>query len=376
MRIYLQPIKTAMLVFPFLAFAILIPFMIYQYRRYGSVSKFRSFIIYTFIFYLMSAFFLVILPLPDRSTVHTTTREMMQLQPGRFIRDFMQHTKFVWGDISTLKAGLVQGVFTQPVFNIVMVIPFGIYGRYYFNWSFKKTLCLSFLLSLFFEVTQLTGLYGYYPGPYRLFDVDDLFLNTLGGVIGFAIAPMMTFFFPKRAALDLESFEKSTHVSYIRRGVALLIDTTIIQIIASILIIALRTIQVTAIPDFVLKVLLFMIYYFVLLYAMSGQTLGMKLVKIKVISEKESLRGWQILVRTGLFYVLVYQAVPIISYLYQSFFNVDLTDGIQALIYLLIFGVYYLVMGIHFLVTIFTHDKRLFYERISRTHMDSTFHNE
>ena len=31
----------------------------------------------------------------------------------------------------------------------------------------------SFLLSLFFEVTQLTGLYFLYPGSYRLFDVDD-----------------------------------------------------------------------------------------------------------------------------------------------------------------------------------------------------------
>ena len=78
-------------------------------------------------------------------------------------------------------------IVNQVFYNILLTLPFGIYLRYYFNCSFKKTFFCTFLLTLFFELTQLSGLYGIYPRPYRLFDVDDLFLNTLGGIIGYAI---------------------------------------------------------------------------------------------------------------------------------------------------------------------------------------------
>ena len=53
-----------------------------------------------------------------------------------------------------------------------------------------KTMIASFCLSLFFELTQLSGLYFIYPRPYRLFDVNDLVTNTLGGIIGFVVTPL------------------------------------------------------------------------------------------------------------------------------------------------------------------------------------------
>lgn len=90
----------------------------------------------------------------------------------------------------------------QPLFNIVLTIPFGVYLRYFFKIDFKKTILFSFALSLFFELTQLSGLYGIYPRPYRLFDVDDFLLNTTGGLIGFAFEPLLTFVLPTRASLD------------------------------------------------------------------------------------------------------------------------------------------------------------------------------
>lgn len=44
-------------------------------------------------------------------------------------------------------------------------------------------------LSLVFELTQLSGLFGLYPRPYRLADVDDLMTNTLGGMVGYWLRP-------------------------------------------------------------------------------------------------------------------------------------------------------------------------------------------
>ena len=55
-----------------------------------------------------------------------------------------------------------------------------------------STLAIGFLVTLSFETTQLTGLWGLYEHPYRLFDVDDLMLNTLGAMIGFwTVGPAM-----------------------------------------------------------------------------------------------------------------------------------------------------------------------------------------
>ena len=114
--------------------------------------------------------------------------------------------------------------FLEPLFNILMTIPFGIYLRYYFKCGFFKTLFLSFLLSLFFELTQLSGLYFYYPRPYRLCDVNDLINNTSGGVIGYLFAPLFSFILPSRESIDDKSYEKGRVVSVLREGVALVID--------------------------------------------------------------------------------------------------------------------------------------------------------
>ena len=66
---YLVPIKAALIIFPFLALLITLPYIIYEYHHYGSVNKLRTLIIYSFILYLMTIYFLVILPLPTKEEV-------------------------------------------------------------------------------------------------------------------------------------------------------------------------------------------------------------------------------------------------------------------------------------------------------------------
>ncbi|OIO32418.1 MAG: VanZ family protein [Candidatus Yonathbacteria bacterium CG_4_10_14_3_um_filter_47_65] len=70
--------------------------------------------------------------------------------------------------------------------NIIVFIPVGILApflilkKYEFWGSFKVSLLTSFGISLAFEVIQLLTYFG-------SFDVDDLILNTFGGVLGFFI---------------------------------------------------------------------------------------------------------------------------------------------------------------------------------------------
>ena len=179
--VYIKVIYTGLLVFPFIAVVFTLPYAIYQYNRHGSVSKYRTLIIYSFILYMLIAFFMVSLPLPDRaSTVGNTWREHLNLIPFRQIWLYWHNKPF---GITTLKAYLVSMSLWQLLFNILLTLPFGVYMRYYFKLSLKRTILYSFLLSLFYETSQITALFGIYPGPYRLADVEDLICNTMGGAL-------------------------------------------------------------------------------------------------------------------------------------------------------------------------------------------------
>ena len=145
MEIYLESIKTAILLFPFLAFLITIPYLIFQYRKYGSVPLIRSVIIYTFILYLLAAYFLVILPLPTREAVAIMAPKTPQLIPFSFLADF----------IDVIKTSNNLSFFTAPIvytilFNLLLTFPFGVYLRYYFKKKWYFIIPATLGLSLFF----------------------------------------------------------------------------------------------------------------------------------------------------------------------------------------------------------------------------------
>lgn len=56
MASYIEPIRFALIVFPFLALAISSVF-IYEYRKYGTFLVTRAVILYSFVFYLLCAYF-------------------------------------------------------------------------------------------------------------------------------------------------------------------------------------------------------------------------------------------------------------------------------------------------------------------------------
>lgn len=72
----------------------------------------------------------------------------------------------------------------QVLFNVVLTIPLGMFLSYRFNLPTWKIVLISLLLSTVIEFGQFTGLFFIYNGSYRICDVDDLILNTLGGFLG------------------------------------------------------------------------------------------------------------------------------------------------------------------------------------------------
>lgn len=214
MDAYIIPIKTAILLFPIVVIIMTIPYIILQYRKYGSISFTRTIILYSFTLYLLCMYMLVILPLPSLEEVMNSTKPTMQLKPFQFIHDFFRETYLVISNPATYLPALKQNCFLQVFFNLLLFVPLGIYLKYYFRQSLPKIIICSFLLSLFFELTQLSGLYGIYPRGYRLFDVDDLFLNTIGGLLGVPFALSCLHFLPSRESIDRNAYEKGHAISY------------------------------------------------------------------------------------------------------------------------------------------------------------------
>lgn len=306
---YIEAIKTAIFIFPIIAFLFTIPFILYNYHKYGSIHWFKTLIIYTFILYLITIFFLVILPLPKVEEVLKNTGPYINLKPFKFVSDFLKETSFVLTDSKTYLNAIKEPCFYVVIFNIFMTIPFGMYLHYYFQCNFKKITIYTFLLSLFFELTQVTGLYFIYPNPYRLCDIDDLILNTLGGVIGFLIMKFFKRFLPTREKLDEEALEEGKKVSGLRRITVFFLDIIIVFILLGIIKIWFPS------TKYITFILIF-IYYIGIPIIIKNQTLAMKFLNVKMHYEKQEVRKN---IERCLFLSIYYFVIPILIIYILSF---------------------------------------------------------
>ncbi len=365
---YLIPISTAFLIFPLLAFAITIPYILYHYRKFGAIPFFRTAVVYSFVLYLLVIYFLVILPLPSIESVAKLKTPTMQLIPFQGIINIIKSflgVNSIQGILSVLRSSTVYTV----LFNLIMFMPLGIYLRYYFRSSWEKTLCLSFLLSLFFELTQLSGLYFIYPRPYRLFDVDDLIVNTLGGMIGFWIEPLFAKILPTMEELDESSYKKGKHVTFLRRAVAFTIDCFISFLLGSIF----SFFASSSISSSYLHLSSFALFFVIIPILTKGYTLGKEIVKTKMISWKDETPKWyQYLLKYGTMWFLFSGNFALQSYLSNLsptllwYYRVGI--GVTVVLQTILEFVFFFQI----IRTIFCKNGYLIYERISHLKNIST----
>ncbi|WP_062527122.1 VanZ family protein [Demequina rhizosphaerae] len=90
------------------------------------------------------------------------------------------------GDVG--EVGLVSALtgfaFLQVFLNVVLFAPFGFFLHQVTRWRIATVVAASAGTSILIELAQGTGVFGLYPCPYRLLDVDDVLVNTLGGALG------------------------------------------------------------------------------------------------------------------------------------------------------------------------------------------------
>lgn len=367
MNAYLFPIQSAILAFIVLAFAITIPYLAYKYYKQGSLPFLQGLLEGSFVFYMIAAFFLTLLPLPTHEFVDSLTTAKVQLLPFQFIRDFFRDTVLVLSDTSTYFPALKQGVVIQPLFNIIMTIPFGFYLRYYFKKSWKFTLLASLGLSLFYEVTQLTGIYGYYSRSYRLFDVDDLFLNTMGGLLGYAMTPLFGVFFPSRDSLDKSITNKAKTVTWLRRLTAYLIDTGVLSGLVSLV-----SLELLSGP--ILNSIAMWIVIAFWMASTQGSSLGLRIVGLRVVKGDGSKLTLHDTLKRNLLYAGFVHVAFIILTRGFDYLNTYAYDNVEVITFYLIlmFG-YILILFGHFLWVIVSGKKQFFYESLSKTKIESIY---
>ena len=231
MRNFVYDIQLGFLTFPLVALLLAVPYALYQYRRFGAISIWKTFVVFTFILYFLCAVSLIVFPLPaDHSAVVESARTP-QLHPFHVIDQIRETTDFSLSDRSTWGPALRSPVVYEAIFNVMFTVPLGAYLCYLFRCRWWMALLIGMATTLLFETSQLTGLFGLYAHPYRLFDVDDLILNTTGTMLGFWLMIPLAWALPSMDEVNEQARERgSSRVSLTRRALAAVVDLTVLAV--------------------------------------------------------------------------------------------------------------------------------------------------
>lgn len=305
---YITPIRAAIFVYPTIALLMVVPYAVVHYLRSGHLSFNRFVVFYLFVFYLICTLFLTLLPLPEIVPGFCSMH-------GDYTQPSFIPFHFILIELDKAMRGFSIGDlvwssrFRAAMLNIVMTIPLGFFLRYLYTFSFRSVLFTSFGLSFFFEITQLTGIYGLYPCPYRKFEVDDLILNTCGGLLGYWIAGHIPFL----PNLNEDHLPAPGEVTPVRRFLALIFDFLCIGILLGFLV----PIWPNQFPQRMLAELSVLILYFVAVPAFfQGQTPGKRIFQIRLVNlNGEPIEWYALLIRYSIFLFIPFVVSTCLAYL-------------------------------------------------------------
>ena len=308
MSVYASNITLAAMLFPLVALLITLPYLVYQYRKAGSVPWLRTLAVYSFVFYLMCAYFLVLLPLPADRTAFVPYAAVPQLEPLHFLRAFLAETDASLSDPSTWLDAVRDPYVYEAFFNVLLLVPLGMYLRYYFRRTWWQTLLIGCAVTLSFELSQLTGLWGLYEHPYRLFDVDDLLTNALGAMTGFWLTGPLMRALPDVRLVEEEARMAGLHAGAVRRALSFGLDLALSLAAAALAVLAARALGRSLDP--LAAGAAACLLCFVAVPAVSrGRTPAQGLLRLRTVRPDASPARWyQYLARYGL--LLLFATLP------------------------------------------------------------------
>ncbi|MEV7972543.1 VanZ family protein [Cellulomonas sp. NPDC089187] len=207
-----------------------LPAVVWQSRRYGRLSARRLLGTAALAVYGVALIAYTLLPLPSGDLAQWCAEHGVggvQLHPLQFIADIRRDTAGLG-----LRSTLTSVAVLQVVFNVLLFLPWGIFARGFAGWGVLRSTVTAALASLLIEVTQFTGIFGLIGCSYRLGDVDDLLTNTLGGLLGALVAPLVLRWMPRPAEL-VQDRGRARPVTALRRWLGMLVDVVAVSVLGA-----------------------------------------------------------------------------------------------------------------------------------------------
>ncbi|RJQ85600.1 VanZ family protein, partial [Amycolatopsis panacis] len=164
-----------------LAIVLVVPYVAVTYRKRGELGMFRAIAAPAFLVYAFALVTYTLMPIPQIDAAYCVTHRKLrhpELNPLQFLSDMHQFNTDL----------LHNPALRQVLFNVAFFVPWGVLMRRLFGRSIGFAILSGFAMSLLIETTQLTGVWFLMRCPYRLFDTGDLLSNTVGAVLGAALA--------------------------------------------------------------------------------------------------------------------------------------------------------------------------------------------
>ena len=306
MQYYRTAIANGIILLPLIVLLPLIPYYI-RHRNRGVANPIRLLTFCSLILYLLICWYFVVLPLPSEEWLATIQPAKTNWLPFSYFRELSEETGFDIMEHTTYFSAIGSRFALQYWFNILMLVPLGMFVRYLFRLDWKRTAIICFGTTLLFEITQLTGVFFLFSKSYRSFDVDDLLCNFAGGMIGYWLMGKLTPVVERIETKAAAAYRNGTYISLLRRLGAFVIDIVIVWGLDRLLRMIIgydplgRDMYTTA--NFVVKLFLYTIVSSMLLH---GATIGKWLLRFRVCrTNGVKAPFWRLILR----YVILYNVI-------------------------------------------------------------------
>ena len=363
MEVTLRAAYIALQIGPFVALLFALPYTVYGYIRTKSVDVWKCTYFYTFCLYFLCAYFVTWLPLPTAETFSKLKpmSEFIQLVPFQSFLDIERKT--FMRDLAII------------LFNVALTMPLGYFAKELFHFSFKKAVLIGFLTSLLYEVTQLTGLFFIYPRAYRIFDIDDLIINTLGAFLGYVAAPLISRVLPKVTDTGSLRLVQGSEVAFAQRAIAAAVDFLVVLAGSVLVIVCVPYLQESmtshaSLMRFPLFFALYMAIALVYSLLLGGRTLGYRIAGLRIMTGNgRDASRFQCASRVLLLYTCIL-SIPFWILFFMSIYTEY--AGAKSILWVLISALLMMWAARNVLEMMFnavTNGSSMFYDRCLKTHV-------
>lgn len=327
MRYYRTAIANGIILLPLIVLLPLIPYY-FRHRKRGVANPLRLLTFCSLVLYMLISWYFVVLPLPSEEWLATIQPAKANWLPGSYFRELTEVTGFDIMERSTYFSAVGSSFALQYWFNILMLVPLGMFVRYLFRLDAKRTAIICFSTTLLFEITQLTGVFFLFSKSYRSFDVDDLLCNFAGGMFGYWLMGKLSSLVERIENKAAAAYRNGTYISLLRRLSAFFIDIAFVWGLDRLVRLIAghdpldRNMYTTA--NFVVKLFVYTVVSTLLL---KGATIGKWLLRFRVCrTGGRQAPFWRLILR----YVILYNAV--LLFVLIPHFALGLSEGSIQLI--------------------------------------------